>query len=75
MLKNILNLNGVQKLKKEEQKSVQGGNPILIEAPSCNYYCSGTTARLSNGNYLNCPAIIHNAPQCNGDDDGIEIWA
>jgi len=72
MLKNILNLNGVQKLKKEEQKSVQGGNPLL---PRCTYTCSGTTARLNNGNYLNCPAIIKNAPQCGGSGGSGDIWA
>jgi hypothetical protein len=72
MLKNILNLNGVQKLEKEEQKSVQGGNPLLIR---CTYTCSGTTARLNNGNYLNCAAIIRDATQCGGNGNGGEIYA
>ncbi|TPN86932.1 hypothetical protein [Aquimarina algicola] len=72
MLKNILNVNGVQKLDKKQQKSVQGGRDLL---PICLYTCSGTTATLSNGNYENCAAVIRNSPRCGGDGDGIDIWA
>ncbi len=72
MLKNILGLNGVQKINKEEQKNVQGGHNLI---QPCIYRCSGTTARLSNGNYLNCAAIIHDAVQCGGDGNGGGVWA
>ncbi len=72
MLKNILNVNGVQKIEKAEQKNVQGGRMLLQR---CVYSCSGTTARLSNGNYLNCAAIIRDARQCGGNGNGGSVWA
>ncbi|EZH73149.1 hypothetical protein ATO12_19270 [Aquimarina atlantica] len=72
MFKKILKVEGVQKLNKDKQKSVKGGHPTLIR---CTYSCSGTTARLNNGNYLNCAAIIYDAIQCGGDGNGGGVWA
>ncbi|MEB3347087.1 hypothetical protein U6A24_16560 [Aquimarina gracilis] len=72
MLKSILKVDGVQKINKNEQKNVQGGHLLLQR---CTYSCSGTTARLNNGNYLNCAAIIYDAVQCGGDGGGGGVWA
>jgi hypothetical protein len=42
MLKNILNLEGAQKLTKNEQKSINGGAPVYCQRSQCdtNQACS-----------------------------------
>ncbi|MBQ4822813.1 hypothetical protein [Aquimarina sp. MMG016] len=78
MLKNILNLEGVQKLSKKNQESVLGGGFPLLQCP---YVCNGTTAKQPSGAsqycLLNFPAIIYNASQCtNGEgDDNPDVYA
>ena len=73
MKNSILNLGKI--LHKAEQKTINGGDPLF----QCQYYCSGTTRLLKAGNgkqqYLHCPAISHNHPDCGGTGGGIEIWA
>ncbi|WP_299439689.1 hypothetical protein [uncultured Aquimarina sp.] len=76
MLKNLLNLNGIEKLNKENQKAINGGGFSL----QCRYVCHGTTARQPSGAsqycLLNFPYQIHNASQCtDGGDDGPVDWA
>ncbi|MBW1298849.1 hypothetical protein [Aquimarina litoralis] len=76
MLKNLLNLNGVEKLNKENQRAIHGG--MLLS--QCVYVCHGTTARQPAGAsqycLLNFPIHIYNASQCtDGGDDGIVDWA
>ncbi|CAA9203620.1 hypothetical protein FLA105534_04800 [Flavobacterium bizetiae] len=65
MLKNILNLEGAQLLSANEQKNIQGGQPIKpptncrcfcsTGSASCFTYCpDGTIPGLSEGSTGNC---------------------
>lgn len=88
MKKTILNLG--KTLQKNDQKKINGGNPLLSE---CIYECNGTNYELAPGQgsdcYLNYPALITNHPSCGGNGGstgsggggirptggGIEVWA
>lgn len=87
MKKTILNLG--KTLQKNDQKKINGGNPLL----QCAYECNGTNYELVAGQgsecYLNYPALITNHPSCGGNGGstgsggggirptggGIEVWA
>ena len=49
MLKNILNLEGAQKLTKNEQKSISGGRMALAIEGSCKKCCWAGTNNCSTG--------------------------
>ncbi len=70
MFKKILEVDGVQKLNKDKQKSVKGGS-----IRQCTYRCNGTTAHLTNGNYLYCTIAIYDATRCGGGGNGGVIIA
>lgn len=64
MLKNILNLNGVKTLSKEEQRKVRGGaSPGCNPAEECCYLC--TCSILQGGNYYIFPGQSCADPSCN----------
>ncbi|WP_459212468.1 hypothetical protein [Aquimarina rhabdastrellae] len=55
MLKNILNVSGVQELSKNDQKEFMGGVPVLIPR-SCDVVCR-TAPRGTDCGPSHCPGV------------------
>lgn len=58
-MKKLLNLNGVQKLNKTEQKSINGGHA------TCDVHCSGLS---SQADHILCACGCHPKPWTCIDD-------
>lgn len=68
MLQNILNLEGVNKLKKEDQKQISGGSPQLAGADTytctCGFNGEGPVHTIEGGTLIDALQSMGRA--CNG---------